>query len=102
MPLSVCPAPHHHPGSEFWPHNLDSESDVVQYGKKYILSLYIMGISYHSICKEILQKQYKMLCYVLQEGMGYLQVKEDGVRLEGESEFLFPLYAEEIDSREVS
>lgn len=42
-----------------------------------------------------------MLLYVLQEGMGYLQVKEDGVRLEGESEFLFPLYAEEIDSREV-
>lgn len=34
--------------------------------------------------------------------MGYLQVKEDGVRLEGESEFLFPLYAQEIDSREVS
>lgn len=33
--------------------------------------------------------------------MGYLQVTEDGVRLEGESEFLFPLYAEEIDSREV-
>lgn len=44
----------------------------------------------------------KMLFYVLQEGMGYLQVTEDGVRLEGESEFLFPLYAEEIDSREVS
>lgn len=36
------------------------------------------------------------------EGMGYLQVTEDGVRLEGESEFLFPLYAEEIDSREDS
>lgn len=39
--------------------------------------------------------------YALQEGMGYLQVKEDGLRLEGESEFLFPLYAQEIDSREV-
>ncbi|XP_062872806.1 gamma-sarcoglycan [Trichomycterus rosablanca] len=36
------------------------------------------------------------------EGMGYLQVTSDGVRLEGESEFLFPLYAEEIDSREDS
>ncbi|KAI4905240.1 hypothetical protein NFI96_016118 [Prochilodus magdalenae] len=36
------------------------------------------------------------------EGMGYLQVKADGVRLEGESEFLFPLYAQEIDSREDS
>ncbi|KAA0702345.1 Gamma-sarcoglycan [Triplophysa tibetana] len=36
------------------------------------------------------------------EGMGYLQVKEDGLRLEGESEFLFPLYAQEIDSREDS
>lgn len=36
------------------------------------------------------------------EGMGYLQVHEDGLRLEGESDFLFPLYAEEIDSREDS
>lgn len=36
------------------------------------------------------------------EGMGYLQVTADGVRLEGESEFLFPLYAQEIDSREDS
>ncbi|XP_066542440.1 gamma-sarcoglycan [Hoplias malabaricus] len=35
-------------------------------------------------------------------GMGYLQVTEDGVRLDGESEFLFPLYAQEIDSREDS
>ncbi|XP_031429796.1 gamma-sarcoglycan [Clupea harengus] len=36
------------------------------------------------------------------EGMGLLQVHPDGVRLEGESDFLFPLYAEEIDSREDS
>ncbi|XP_023669537.1 gamma-sarcoglycan [Paramormyrops kingsleyae] len=36
------------------------------------------------------------------EGMGLLQVTADGVRLEGESEFLFPLYAQEIHSREDS
>ncbi|KAJ8368832.1 hypothetical protein SKAU_G00088600 [Synaphobranchus kaupii] len=36
------------------------------------------------------------------EGMGLLQVNADGLRLEGESEFLFPLYAQEIDSREDS
>lgn len=35
--------------------------------------------------------------------MGLLQVHGDGVKLEdGESEFLFPLYAQEIHSREVS
>ncbi|KAL2096566.1 hypothetical protein ACEWY4_008714 [Coilia grayii] len=36
------------------------------------------------------------------EGMGLLQVHPDGVRLEGESDFLFSLYAHEIDSREDS
>ncbi|MFT7803386.1 gamma-sarcoglycan [Arapaima gigas] len=36
------------------------------------------------------------------EGMGLLQVTADGVRLEGESEFLFPLYAQEVHSREDS
>ncbi|XP_038549442.1 gamma-sarcoglycan [Micropterus salmoides] len=37
------------------------------------------------------------------EGMGHLQVNSDGVKLEeGESEFLFPVYAEEIHSREDS
>ncbi|XP_041851742.1 gamma-sarcoglycan isoform X2 [Melanotaenia boesemani] len=37
------------------------------------------------------------------EGMGLLQVHHDGVKLEeGESEFLFPVYAEEIHSREDS
>ncbi|MEQ2253743.1 hypothetical protein ILYODFUR_035558, partial [Ilyodon furcidens] len=35
------------------------------------------------------------------EGMGLLQVHSDGVKLEeGESEFLFPVYAQEIHSRE--
>ncbi|XP_062959235.1 gamma-sarcoglycan isoform X1 [Cynocephalus volans] len=32
-------------------------------------------------------------------GMGHLHVTQDGLRLEGESEFLFPLYAKEIHSR---
>uniref|UniRef100_A0A1A7XRM0 Gamma-sarcoglycan n=2 Tax=Iconisemion striatum TaxID=60296 RepID=A0A1A7XRM0_9TELE len=37
------------------------------------------------------------------EGMGLLHVNPDGVKLdEGESEFLFPVYAEEIHSREDS
>ncbi|XP_064413926.1 gamma-sarcoglycan isoform X2 [Latimeria chalumnae] len=36
------------------------------------------------------------------EGMGHLKVTKDGLRLEGESEFLFPLYAKEIHSREDS
>ncbi|KAM3874984.1 gamma-sarcoglycan [Diretmus argenteus] len=37
------------------------------------------------------------------EGMGHLQVNSDGVKLEnGESEFLFPLYAHEIHSRKDS
>ncbi|KYO44866.1 gamma-sarcoglycan [Alligator mississippiensis] len=35
-------------------------------------------------------------------GMGHLRVTKEGLRLEGESEFLFPLYAKEIDSREDS
>ncbi|XP_038141776.1 gamma-sarcoglycan isoform X2 [Cyprinodon tularosa] len=37
------------------------------------------------------------------EGMGLLEVHSDGVKLEeGESEFLFPVYAQEIHSREDS
>ncbi|XP_058403826.1 gamma-sarcoglycan [Diceros bicornis minor] len=32
-------------------------------------------------------------------GMGHLRVMKDGLRLEGESEFLFPLYVKEIHSR---
>uniref|UniRef100_A0A8C4UR21 Gamma-sarcoglycan n=1 Tax=Falco tinnunculus TaxID=100819 RepID=A0A8C4UR21_FALTI len=35
-------------------------------------------------------------------GMGHLRVTKEGLRLEGESEFLFPLYAKEIHSRVVS
>ncbi|XP_076832628.1 gamma-sarcoglycan [Brachyhypopomus gauderio] len=35
-------------------------------------------------------------------GMGYLQVSADGLRLDGESEFLFPLYAQDVHSREDS
>ncbi|XP_013931299.1 PREDICTED: gamma-sarcoglycan [Thamnophis sirtalis] len=35
-------------------------------------------------------------------GMGYLQVNSDGLRLEGESEFLYPLHAKEIHSRKDS
>ncbi|XP_040303955.1 gamma-sarcoglycan isoform X3 [Herpailurus yagouaroundi] len=35
----------------------------------------------------------------VQTGMGHLRVTKDGLRLEGESEFLFPLYAKEIHSR---
>ncbi|XP_015670363.1 gamma-sarcoglycan [Protobothrops mucrosquamatus] len=35
-------------------------------------------------------------------GMGYLQVNTDGLRLEGESEFLYPLYVKEIHSRKDS
>ncbi|NXN93182.1 SGCG protein, partial [Rhinopomastus cyanomelas] len=34
-----------------------------------------------------------------QTGMGHLRVTKEGLRLEGESEFLFPLYAKEIHSR---
>nr|XP_033804876.1 gamma-sarcoglycan isoform X2 [Geotrypetes seraphini] len=35
-------------------------------------------------------------------GMGYLQVTSEGLRLEGDSEFLYPLYAKEIHSRKDS
>ncbi|XP_010138716.1 PREDICTED: gamma-sarcoglycan-like, partial [Buceros rhinoceros silvestris] len=34
-----------------------------------------------------------------QTGMGHLRVTKEGLRLEGESEFLYPLYAKEIHSR---
>ena len=43
-----------------------------------------------------------LLWLFLQDGLGLLEVHQDGVRLEdGESEFLFPLYANEIHSRNV-
>ncbi|XP_066478025.1 gamma-sarcoglycan isoform X1 [Tiliqua scincoides] len=35
-------------------------------------------------------------------GMGYLHVESEGIRLEGESEFLYPLYAKEVHSRKDS
>lgn len=41
-------------------------------------------------------------CHLLKDGMGLLQVHSDRLKLdEGESEFLSPIYAEEIHSREV-
>ena len=39
---------------------------------------------------------------LLQDGMGSLRITEKGVKLEGDSEFLQPLYAKEIQSRPVS
>ncbi|KAA8582475.1 hypothetical protein FQN60_006146 [Etheostoma spectabile] len=36
---------------------------------------------------------------MFQDGMGNLQLKQDGIRLEGISEFLLPLYVNEIQSR---
>lgn len=36
------------------------------------------------------------------DGMGHLRMSEEGLRLEGESEFLLPLYAKEIHSRKES
>lgn len=40
--------------------------------------------------------------FMLQDGMGSLQLKQDGIRLEGISEFLLPLYVNEIQSRRVN
>lgn len=39
---------------------------------------------------------------MFQDGMGNLQLNQDGIRLEGISEFLLPLYVNEIQSRKVS
>lgn len=38
----------------------------------------------------------------LQDGMGNLRITEKGLKLEGDSEFLQPLYAKEIQSKPVS
>lgn len=38
----------------------------------------------------------------MQDGMGNLRITEKGLKLEGDSEFLKPLYAKEIRSRTVS
>lgn len=37
-----------------------------------------------------------------QDGMGNLRITEKGLKLEGDSEFLQPLYAKEIQSKPVS
>lgn len=39
---------------------------------------------------------------IFQDGMGNLRITEKGLKLEGDSEFLKPLYAKEIRSRTVS
>lgn len=41
------------------------------------------------------------LLFLLQDGMGSLRVTQEGVRLEGVSEFLLPLYVKEVESRRV-
>lgn len=43
-----------------------------------------------------------MLLIMFQDGMGNLHLNQDGIRLEGVSEFLLPLYVNEIQSRRVS
>lgn len=43
-----------------------------------------------------------ILIIMFQDGMGNLQLNQDGIRLEGISEFLLPLYVNEIQSRRVS
>jgi len=53
-------------------------------------------------CSNNNNKICKILAFSPQTGMGHLRVTKEGLRLEGESEFLFPLYAKEIHSRVVS
>lgn len=43
-----------------------------------------------------------VLYYLSQEGMGHLRITKTGLELNGDSEFLRPLYAKEIQSRPVS
>ncbi|XP_038647049.1 zeta-sarcoglycan isoform X2 [Scyliorhinus canicula] len=40
--------------------------------------------------------------YIYQDGMGNLKITNEGVRLEGKSEFLLPLYVKEVHSRKDS
>lgn len=64
-----------------------------------------MGFSSNPLCSTLvwLHNFESTFWLPLQEGMGLLQVHSDGVKLEeGESEFLFPVYTQEIHSREVS
>lgn len=49
-----------------------------------------------------LSQQYWFSYIMFQDGMGNLQLNQDGIRLEGISEFLLPLYVNEIQSRRVS
>ena len=43
-----------------------------------------------------------MVIILFQDGMGNLQLNQEGIRLEGVSEFILPLYVNEIQSRKVS
>lgn len=43
-----------------------------------------------------------MVIILFQDGMGNLQLNQEGIRLEGISEFFLPLYVNEIQSRKVS
>lgn len=43
-----------------------------------------------------------MIMTLFQDGMGNLKLNQDGIRMEGISEFLLPLYVNEIQSRRVS
>ncbi|XP_074939685.1 gamma-sarcoglycan isoform X1 [Phalacrocorax aristotelis] len=54
--------------------------------------------SYHQTISMILELLMELLGPD-ETGMGHLRVTKEGLRLEGESEFLFPLYAKEIHSR---
>lgn len=44
----------------------------------------------------------KVALVIFQDGMGNLHLSQDGIHLEGISEFLLPLYMNEIQSRKVS
>lgn len=45
---------------------------------------------------------YVIFVLLFQDGMGNLRITDKGLKLEGDSEFLQPLYAKEIQSRPVS
>ncbi|KAJ8257132.1 hypothetical protein COCON_G00192840 [Conger conger] len=68
----------------------------------YIHRIGIYGWRKRCLIRAILTIWILRVMWFNSEGMGLLQVNADGVRLEGESEFLFPLYAQEIHSREDS
>ncbi|XP_036392082.1 gamma-sarcoglycan isoform X2 [Megalops cyprinoides] len=62
----------------------------------FALTIWILRVMWFNSVRKALA------CLGSMEGMGLLKVNADGLRLEGESEFLFPLYAQEIHSREDS